>query len=280
MVAQLSCLGGRLEALYRTFNRREYVKPDPIQFLYLYPDPRDQEVVGVIASSLAYGRVAQILRSVEAVLSILGQRPAMFLRRIGKRRLSHMLCGFRHRFTTGDEMASLLFSVKNILSEYGSLEACFLEGYDAGFQTIVPALSSFVQRMRDASDLRLPSYLFPDPAQGSACKRPFMYLRWMVRRDDVDPGCWSGISPAKLVAPLDAHLFRITRDMGFTRRNSPDLGAAMEVTSCFREIAPDDPLKYDFVLTRFGIRKDPCFLGHPLTAKVFPPSEPPQDAIP
>jgi hypothetical protein len=31
---------------------------------------------------------------------------------------------------------------------------------------------------------------------------------------------------------------------------------ALEITSGFKQISPDDPVKYDFVLTRFGIRPD------------------------
>ncbi len=43
------------------------------------------------------------------------------------------------------------------------------------------------------------SYLFPSPAKGSACKRPMLFLRWMIRSDDVDPGGWNHVSPDKLI---------------------------------------------------------------------------------
>ena len=57
-----------LEALYTVYNRREAVHPDPVEFLYRYEDPADREVAGLVASSLAYGRVMHILNSVSAVL--------------------------------------------------------------------------------------------------------------------------------------------------------------------------------------------------------------------
>ena len=69
----------RLEALYSTYNRRCYVHPDPLEVLYDFHDPLDVEVVGVIASSLAYGNVKQILRSVSLVLRKMGPRPSDFL---------------------------------------------------------------------------------------------------------------------------------------------------------------------------------------------------------
>ena len=88
-----------------------------------------------------------------------------------------------------------------------------------------------------------------------------MYLRWMIRKDDVDPGCWKGISPSKLVIPVDTHIHRICRKLRLTRRKQADLKTALEITEKFRRIAPDDPVKYDFVLTRFGIRDDLDYEG-------------------
>jgi hypothetical protein len=40
------------------------------------------------------------------------------------------------------------------------------------------------------------------------------------------------------------------------KRAAADLRAVEELTSAFRRIAPDDPVKYDFPLTRPGIRND------------------------
>ena len=59
-----SNLKNKLEELYNYYNRREFVHPDPLEFLYNYDDIKDRELVAIIASSLAYGRVAQILKSV------------------------------------------------------------------------------------------------------------------------------------------------------------------------------------------------------------------------
>ncbi|MBI4411434.1 MAG: DUF2400 family protein, partial [Deltaproteobacteria bacterium] len=60
------------EALYLAYNCREFVHPDPLEFVYRYADPRDQEVAGLVASALAYGNVTQILKSVSGVLEKMG----------------------------------------------------------------------------------------------------------------------------------------------------------------------------------------------------------------
>ena len=96
----------------------------------------------------------------------------------------------------------------------------------------------------------------PWPSRGSACKRLNLYLRWMIRSDEVDPGGWSGVHPRKLIVPLDTHMHRIGREWGFTRRKAADMKTALEITEAFRSINELDPVKYDFALTRTGIRKD------------------------
>jgi hypothetical protein len=75
-----------LEALYKRYNRRAFVHPDPLEFLYDYPAVEDREIVGLIAASLAYGRVAQILKSVSSVLARMPS-PARFVRTTARKHL-------------------------------------------------------------------------------------------------------------------------------------------------------------------------------------------------
>ncbi len=98
--------------------------------------------------------------------------------------------------------------------------------------------------------------LLPAPRDGSACKRLMLFLRWMVRRDRVDIGSWTSVSPAELVMPLDTHIHRIARALGLTSRATADLAAALEVTAALRAFDPDDPVRFDFSLARLGIRSD------------------------
>ena len=240
--------------LYERYNRREYVCPDPLQFLYDYENPHDREVVGLIASSLAYGRVTQILKSVAHVLERMGS-PVDFLNDATPRSLRRTFRGFKHRFTTGEELASLLLGARDCIRRHGSLQACFMSGFGEGDETVFPALCSFTEELASVRKRRRNS-LLPSPAVGSACKRLNLYLRWMVRRDGVDPGGWDDVPASKLIIPLDVHMHRMCLKLGFTRRKQANMRTAMEVTSAFRRIAPEDPARYDFALTRLGIRDD------------------------
>jgi uncharacterized protein (TIGR02757 family) len=244
-----------LESLYVTYNRREFVAPDPLQFLYAYTDPGDREIAALVCATLAYGRVAQILRSLETVLARLGPHPADFILKATCGELKMALSGIKHRFTSGEELARLLSGAKKILRKHGSIGQCLAGHISQGDTTILPALERLTDDLQEASG-GLEPYTLPSPGRGSACKRLNLLLRWMVRRDDVDPGGWEGISPSLLIIPLDTHMDAIGRSLGFTCRNQADLKAALEITGGFRRLCPHDPVRYDFSLTRFGIRND------------------------
>jgi uncharacterized protein (TIGR02757 family) len=244
----------RLEELYRRYNRRSYVGSDPIGFLYPCQAIEDREIVGLLAATIAYGRVAQIARSMGALLDRLPE-PARALRGLRQRQLERAFQGFRHRFTSGEDIARLLWGIRCAREEYGTLEATLTHGQCPGDETVESGLTAFVARLRRLGGLA-GGHVLPSPADGSACKRLNLFLRWMVRRDAVDPGGWAGISPARLVVPLDVHMHRIALGLGLTRRRSADWKTALEVTAGFRARAPEDPVRYDFALTRLGIRAE------------------------
>ena len=152
--------------------------------------------------------------------------------------------GFVHRFTTDEDLAKLFRGMKHVLKEYGNFENLYLCG---------------VEKFVDEMNLSQKSYLVPSPADGSACKRLNLFFRWMVRNDEVDPGGWTKADAADLVVPLDTHAFKAAKILGFTEKKAPNYKAALEITSHYAEIAPEDPVKYDFALTRFGIRDDMTF---------------------
>ena len=98
-------------------------------------------------------------------------------------------------------------------------------------------------------------YFFPRPSAGSACKRLNLFLRWMVRRDAIDLGVWSRVSPSQLDRaarhPRDP---RRARCLGLTRYRSPGWKMAAEITASLRAIDPADPVRYDFSLCHVGMR--------------------------
>ncbi len=246
---------GGLEFFYNRYNKREYVHPDPLEFLYDYPDIEDREIVGLIASSFAYGRVRQILAKTGLVLEKMGKKPREFVWKTKTKTLENLFGGFKHRLVTGEEFIFFLGRIKKVLEKYGSLNECFLTGFKENDDTVLPALTNFVAELCPPG-ICARSALLSRPEKGSACKRLNLYLRWMVRKDDVDPGGWNGVPGSKLIVPLDTHMHSLSLGLGLTGRKQAGMRAAIEITNAFREISPDDPVRYDFTLTRPGIQND------------------------
>lgn len=249
-------LRGFLEGLYEVYSTRTHARRDPVSFVYEYDVPRDAEVVGFVAAMLAYGSLVQIMASVSDALERLGEGPYAFLTGAEAGELADAARGFTHRFVDGRQFGFLLQRLKGVLCAHGSLEACFTAHDRPAERTILPGLRGLAAELRGPGD-RL-THLVADPRRGSACKRWHLFLRWMVRRDEVDPGIWQGVDPARLVVPLDTHMWRVCRGLGLTDRKTVGLKAALEVTEGFREVSPADPVKYDFALMHASVEDDPA----------------------
>lgn len=241
-----------LESIYTQYHHRKYVHPDPLEFLYDYPDIRDREIVGLIASSFSYGNVTQILKTVGAVLKKMEGTPYQFVTSLDKNELKKIFKGFKHRWHTEKDLVYLLCGIQGMLKEYKTLNSAFLKGYKPSDENILPALNFFVTEIVKRVP-QMKKNLLSKPEAGSACKRLHMYLRWMVRKDAIDPGGWEGISPSHLLAPLDVHMFRMCRWLKMTSRKQANQKAVIEITKAFKKISATDPVKYDFSLTRPGI---------------------------
>ena len=242
-----------LDSIYKKYHKSEYIHPDPLEFLNNYNNSEDMEIVALIASSFAIGRVQSILKTIEIILKVL-KSPKNDLLSMDRNNLELTFAGFKYRFYTDNSLIDFLMGIKNVIREFGSLHNCFLEGVNITDGDSLGSLSYFVTQLTDSeiSGQRV----LPDPAKGSACKRLNLFLRWMVRKDDIDPGIWSDIPKDILIIPLDTHMMHISQILGFTSRKSADMKTAIEITDALRVYIPDDPVRFDFSLTRLGIHPD------------------------
>lgn len=224
-----------------------------MSFVHAYDSADDREVVGLIASSLAFGNVTAIRASVRRALDALGPSPARAIDEADRAALERRLDGFVHRVYRGPHLAALLASAATVRRREGSLGRA-LAARVAG-ATLREALAGWADELRGRSPERGLAHLVPDPRAGSACKRMLLYARWMVRpADGVDLGLWP-IAPSSLVIPVDTHVHRIARNLGLTERRDASWRTAEEITAALRRFDPDDPVKYDFALCHLGVSR-------------------------
>lgn len=248
----------RLDALVATFDVST-IEPDPLQLVLRYHDPLDQEVAGIVAAAFAYGRADIIVANIGVVLARMTPSPYRYLASFDREEATRRFAGFAHRFHKTPELVAFLERIAAAIGAHGSLGALFRECYDGRDPDIGPSLARFVRvlwsgGLQAAAPLdRALRYLLSSPADGSACKRMNLFLRWMVRRTSPDLGLWDFVDPAKLVVPLDTHVHRIATFLGLNRRKTADWKAARALTDRLARFDRSDPVRYDFALCRLGI---------------------------
>lgn len=234
-----------LDTLYENFNAPEAAL-DPIQIVRRYANVADREIVAFVAAGLAFGRVASVMQSIETVTAVMGPSPFAFVRDFDPKRDGAVLKSFVHRWVRGRDVVHMLTVLRDMIREFGSIERCFADGLDPSHEDLAPAIEAFSARAGK-------SYFFAKPSSGSACKRMNLFLRWMVRRDAVDPGGWTLVPASKLLIPLDTHTIRVGKCLRLTKRTSPGWKMAADITAALRKLDALDPVRYDFSLCHLGM---------------------------
>jgi uncharacterized protein (TIGR02757 family) len=231
---------------------------DPVSFVHRYATHADQELVALLASCVAFGNVKSILAKLEDALGRLGPSPAATADdQLGTFAAMH---GWYHRVYRGEDIARLLIGARRVQRGSGSLGARFADDLHAAGD-LTEGLARFCDAVREAGGFarttttrRGPMHLLPDPRAGSANKRLFLFLRWMIRpADGVDLGLWPQIAPSVLLIPVDTHIHKLARNLGLSTRKDVSLKTSQEITLVLRKFDADDPVKYDFSLCHMGM---------------------------
>jgi len=254
-----------LDGLLASCDRSAHVRRDPIELVHRYPRADDREVVGLLASSIAYGRVDLFKPRLAKLLTRLGPHPSAFAREATPAEILAATADFNYRMTGPKDIGALLAAGGSAQVRFGSLGALAKLCFDAADGSMRGGLDRFVATLwqidlkafiGQATLSRRLAHLVASPGGQSACKRLNLYARWMVRADDgVDFGLWP-LPASALVIPLDTHVHRISRFLGLTRRTDLSWRTAEDITARLRHLDPQDPVKYDFALSHLGISGD------------------------
>jgi len=240
-------------------DRTARLNADPIGPVRRYVGAANLELAGLVGACLAFGNAKALRAKVSDVFDRLG--PELARAADDELGMFAALASFRHRVYRGEDVARLVVGARRVQRSHGSLERCLAGLLRTHDGVLRPALAEWVRTVRTAGGLdiaarsrRGAAHILPDPAKTSGCKRLLLYLRWMVRPDDgVDLGVWKSIAPSALLVPVDTHLYKLSRNLGFTNRSTLTWTTTEEVTAALRRIDPSDPVRFDFSLCHLGM---------------------------
>lgn len=242
-----SALRARLESLILATDLPARIAADPIRFPWRYSGPRDIEIAAMLAALLAFGRVELFGPVIDRALTSMDAAggPARFIADY-----EGDVLPLAYRWFRPADFSALFLTMRSLYERHPSLGSLFPAA------PLADSLGLAVKRLRSLAPVGTSTAFatwFPSPADGSACKRWCMLLRWMVRREAPDIGLWTHIDPAELIIPLDTHVMRVSRHAGLTTRNTPGWATACDITAALRRFDAADPTRYDFALAHLGI---------------------------
>ena len=220
----------------------------------------DIEIAGIISSVFAYGNVKQIIKTLEKIHNIMQNKPYEFVSNYSFENGLEVFQNIKHRFFTSEDIARFFNALNKSYKKYGSLNNMFLVLFKENNEDLKGALSLFSNQLTEfaVDNVKISlgiKFMFPDPFKGSACKRMNLFLRWMVRKDELDFGLWNEIPASKLIIPVDTHVAKICKQLKLTKRKNVSWKMAEEITENLRKYDPVDPVKYDFAVCHIGMRK-------------------------
>ncbi len=240
---------GLLELLEAEASRRN----DPEELSLQRPDPlwvareQEDERAVLLCALFGYGNAAQIVKFLRSL--------DFTLLDADEERIERTLSKSYYRFQSSRDVVEIFKTLARV--ERGRMEEEFMKGYRKEGRVIdgVFELIELFYRLNryDSRGYRFLTGSVPENMKPSTpYKRWMMFLRWMVRKDELDLGRWSGVKRSDLVIPLDTHTFQVGRRLGLLKRKTYDWKAAVELTESLKKFSPADPLKYDFALYRIG----------------------------
>jgi uncharacterized protein (TIGR02757 family) len=240
-----------LNAKVLQYNHPDFIELDPIQIPHLYSEKEDIEIAGFLAATIAWGNRVSIIKSAHRMMNLMGNSPHDFVLHHKEKHLER-IDGFVHRTFSSTDLLYFLHALKMLYLKKDGLEGVFTRHQSA--TSLQEAIHHFKKEFFSLPHPERTLKHLPDPLKGSAAKRINMFLRWMVRNDDmgVDFGLWKHISPSKLSCPLDVHTGTVARKLGLLKRKQNDAKAVHELDLVLRSFDPEDPVKYDFALFGLG----------------------------
>lgn len=243
----------KLQSICSKYTDSKYILTDPILFPYRFKNSEDIEFISLITALFSYGNVSQITLFLEKLLQVFGENPKINL-------LENSFSipkEIYYRFQTYKDIQNFFIVLREMFLERQSLEELFYNESGDTQKGVINFQRIFHEKMLN---LKLKPdrgllFLIGKGLPNSPNKRYHMFLRWMVRRKFPDFGIYRSIQPHQLIYPLDTHILKFSKLLGFYSGSSGTYATSKKITEEFKKIENADPLAFDFPLSRLGILK-------------------------
>ncbi|BFU76886.1 TIGR02757 family protein [Arcobacter sp. 15-2] len=228
--------------------------PDPL----MIAQKNNDEYIALICALFSYGNAHQIVKFLSSLdFNLLEESEEC---------IEKELSNHYYRFQKSSDVIALFIAIKRLKAQ-DSLENIFRKGYDKNHD-VLEGISKIIQNVEEVYAYNSEGYKFlvgTSPKRdktghikqiGNSCyKRYNMFLRWMVRDDNLDMGLWKNVDKKDLILPLDTHTFKVSLKLGLLKRKTYDLKSAILITEALKKFNNEDPIIYDFALYRIGQEK-------------------------
>ncbi|MDX4012140.1 TIGR02757 family protein [Aliarcobacter skirrowii] len=230
-----------------------YEKPDPL----IVAKRQNCHYAILLCALFAYGNAKLIVKFLDSLdFSLLDKSDEI----IEKELKNHY-----YRFQNSSDVIAVFKTFKR-LKDKSSLEELFYEAYKKE-NSVLEGIDFVIKNIKEESNYSSAGFDFlvgnsfkrdkngNIKESNSPYKRWNMYLRWMVRDDNIDLGLWKNIDKKDLILPLDTHTFKVSQKLGLLKNKKYNLKSALEITKKLKEFEANDPIKYDFAIYRLGQEK-------------------------
>ena len=264
-------LNENLKRWAEQYETADFINADPVQIPHRYDSRVNIEISAFVTAWIAWGNRKQIIKKADFIdREIFKGEPYHYIvgntvergnRPEWEQYKGSTDCLYR-TFTFGD-FHDLCARLYDVYTSAENMETAIKKAHETNGETALATLQSLFGSVNG----------IPDFETQSACKRLCLFLRWMCRKGSpVDFGLWDVCDPRNLIIPLDTHVHKQAIRLGLTKRRTPDLRTAIEITDRFAEIFPDDPTKGDFALFGYGVNNGKVA---PVTTEPEPEKEQP-----
>ena len=237
----------KLDELVSIYEVPDFIKDDPIQIPHRFKKKEDIEIAGFLASVFAFGTRKVFIAKLNELFQIMGNSPLEYILKG-----DFVLNGFVYRFLKAEDVVVLLGVLHKLYRHDGGLKNLFMQAVKS--DDLMQYVCDYFYNNAPKNVGKGFYFAIPNPKCGGAMKRMWMFLRWMVRKSNVDFGIWQDImKPCQLKIPLDTHVAKISKELGLLTRKANDRKAVDELTSKLLEFDAIDPVRYDFALFGYGV---------------------------